>query len=319
MEIKNEENLAPHRLHFKGEGTKYFSVVFVNYLLTIITLGLYYPWAKTSKLRYLYENTELAESPFAFVGTGKEIFKGFIKLFAILIVFFGIYISLSVNDFLGLAVAILYLGIFLIIPVALHGSYKYRLSRTTWRGIHFGYRGVLSELFSEWVIGGILSLITLGIYSSWFTVNIRKYIISNIRFVNVEFDYEGKGLDLFIIHLKGLFLSIFTLGIYGFWYTKELYNYYVNNIVIYQNDYKHRIESKMTGGDFFELFVVNYLIIIFTLGLGFPFVEIRTFKYLANRLLIEGTFEPDAIIQTEDNYTDATGEDLASWLEIDLI
>jgi uncharacterized membrane protein YjgN (DUF898 family) len=309
----------PHRFFFKGKGSAYFSIVFVNFLLTIVTLGLYYPWAKCSKLKYLYENTEFADSPFAFLGNGKELFKGFIKLLVAAIIFFGIYASLAYNQQLVLAGIFLYSGLFLLVPIALHGSYRYRLSRTTWRNIHFGYRGQITELFSEWIIGSILSILTIGIYSPWFTTRIRKYMISKIRFGDVKFDYEGEGSELFVIHLKGIFLSILTLGIYSFWYTKDLYNYYINNITIEQNDYLHRVESKMTGGDFFELFIVNYILLVFTLGLAFPFVQVRTFKYLAEKLLVEGTFNPDAIMQTEEDYKDATGEDLASWLDIDLI
>ena len=33
-------------LRFTGSGSEYFKIWIVNVLLTIITLGMYYPWAK---------------------------------------------------------------------------------------------------------------------------------------------------------------------------------------------------------------------------------------------------------------------------------
>ena len=42
------------RLEFTGSGSEYFRIWIVNLLLTLVTLGLYYPWAKVRRLRYFY-------------------------------------------------------------------------------------------------------------------------------------------------------------------------------------------------------------------------------------------------------------------------
>ena len=68
-----------HKFRFNGEGGTYFGIVFINWVFTVLSLGLYYPWAKAKKLHYLYGETELADSRFSFTGTGAEMFKGFIK------------------------------------------------------------------------------------------------------------------------------------------------------------------------------------------------------------------------------------------------
>ena len=39
-------------LSFNGSGMEYFKIWIVNVLLTIITLGLYHPWAKVRNHRY---------------------------------------------------------------------------------------------------------------------------------------------------------------------------------------------------------------------------------------------------------------------------
>ena len=62
----------------------------------------------------------------------------------------------------------------------------------------------------------------------------------------------------------------------------------------------------------------NMLLILFTLGIATPFVEIRTLHFIMPRLEIDGSFDPDSLTQTESNYRDAFGEDVGDWLDIDL-
>ena len=144
-------------------------------------------------------------SPFVFHGTGKEVFKGFIKAIAIFIVLYlTVIISASFHSpiiaLIGFSIYLI--GILALIPVAIHGAFRYRLSRTSWRGIHFGYRGNLKEFFKLYIVETLLTIITLGIYSSWMHVKVSKYIRKNTRFGNIEFRFDGEGEELFIIKLK---------------------------------------------------------------------------------------------------------------------
>nr|WP_290933665.1 DUF898 family protein [Haliscomenobacter sp.] len=82
MEILDDQN---RQLSFWGEGSKLFGIFIVNMLLTLLTLGLYYPWARAATLKYLYQETEFEGSRFTFHGTGKEMFVGFIKAVGIIL------------------------------------------------------------------------------------------------------------------------------------------------------------------------------------------------------------------------------------------
>lgn len=309
------------KIKFYGDGAKYFGILIVNVLLTIVTLGLYYPWARAKNLQYLYGETEFAGSRFTFHGTGKEMFKGFVKAIAILFILIlavnaGKY---SGNKFLGLIGLLIYLfGILLLIPLAIHGGLRYRMSRTSWRGIHFGYRGNLRELFGICLKGILLSIFTLGIYSSWFHCNLRKYLESNIRLGNCKFSFEGEGGDLFLINIKGFFLTIFTLGIYMFWYIRNLNHFSINNSRLEQDGNLFSFKSSLTPGDIFVTSIINYFLIVFTLGIGTPWAVLRNMRMVIDNVELEGAFNPDAVIQTEENYSDATGDDLLSMLDVGL-
>jgi len=78
MELNTTEQ--HYELKFNGTGGKLFSVLIVNWILTAITFGLYYPWAKANKLKYMYESTTLNNDEFEFRGTGREMFIGFITV-----------------------------------------------------------------------------------------------------------------------------------------------------------------------------------------------------------------------------------------------
>lgn len=317
------EDLLPkkmtYKLDFKGQGKDFFGIVIVNWLLTIITLGIYYPWAKAKTLQFFFGKTTLNEDPFTFHGTGKEMFNGFIKaivLFFLLLAIVGIfiYLELPVVGFL-----IFYLGIFAVMPLAIHGSYRYRMSRTSWRGIRFGYRGDKKEfvkLFFKWIF---YTIISLGLYGSWFHINMRNYVLSNIRFGDAEFNYEGDGGDYFIMNLKGYFLTIFTLGIYGFWWQKDIFEYFVNNLSLHKDNKSVELTSTATGGDFAGLLLTNLLLIIFTLGLGYSWVVTRTMKFIFDHITVEGNIDLDSLQQTEENFKDATGDDISDFLDIDFI
>src|SRR5690606_34891506 len=64
------------RFRFYGEASEYFSIWIVNILLTIVTLGLYSPWAKVRRLRYFYGNTEFSRRRFDFTGVPTKILMG---------------------------------------------------------------------------------------------------------------------------------------------------------------------------------------------------------------------------------------------------
>ncbi|TPE42635.1 YjgN family protein [Pontibacter mangrovi] len=319
-----ETPVSAPTLSFKGKGSELFGIQIVNIALMLVTLGLYYPWAKAKNLQYIYRKTELAGSPFTFHGTGKEMFIGFIKGMGIFIALYGvlIYGSLHIETDPGLyfiCLGIFFAGLSALVPLAIHGMMRYRTSRTSWRGIHMGYRGTLGAMYKVFLKNLFFTVITLGFYTPWFTANLRKEIFGHLRFGNARFSYEGEGTELFMINIKGYFLSIFTLGIYSFWWAKDLIKFYIDNILIEQDGKYSRLDSSLTGMQYLKLALGNMFIMVFTLGLGYSWVVTRTLAVLINNCEIIGEFNPDALAQTEEEYKNATFEDMADMMDIGII
>lgn len=312
MERKNYE------LEFKGQGGELFSILIVNWLLTALTLGIYYPWAKAKVLQYMYANTELEGHSFAFYGTGKEMFIGFIKGILLILIWFGLYGFLLAQEMLLVAILVFSIGAVLIVPLAIHGTMRYRMSRSSYRGIHFGYRGERNHVFKIYTRDFFLTLITLGIYTSWMEMNLRRYVQSHIRYGSSEFRFDGDGTEWFMLNLKGILLTIITLYIYSFKWIADRFNYQVAHSSWRNQDGEIQMRGTATGMKVFELLIVNALIIAFSLGLASAWAHVRTGRFVAENMVLEGDVDLDNVAQTEAEYKDATADELMDLMDLNI-
>jgi uncharacterized membrane protein YjgN (DUF898 family) len=312
--------LKSYKLGYNGKGKDFFCIIIINWLLTAITFGFYSSWAKAKTLQYLYGTTTLNGDNFSFHGTGKEMFKGYMKLILIFLVLLVICGSLIYFDMIALGLFILYFSMIILFPIIIHGQCRYQLSRSSWRGIRFGYRGNRNELIGNYFKWIFFCIVSLGVYASWMVMSIYKYIIENIRLGDIEFKFRGKGSTYFLLGLKGLLLTIITLGIYSPWFAKSIYQYYVSNLSAYRNGKEIKFKSTATVGDMFNLIIINYLILILTLGLGYAWVVTRSMTIIASKLEMKGDIDIDNILQTEIDYMDEEEEkEKTDFLNIDYI
>ena len=158
-----------HRMSFHGTGGSLFGIHIVNLFLTVVTLGFYYFWGKVKVRSYLLSQTELEGDRFAYHGTGKELLYGFLK--AVLLVGLPLMVlnvvlgllatSPIIETIVGFLSSVLVLAL---LPVAIVGARRYRLSRTSWRGVRFSFRGGVREFVRLFLWGALLSTVTLGLY-----------------------------------------------------------------------------------------------------------------------------------------------------------
>jgi uncharacterized membrane protein YjgN (DUF898 family) len=77
--------------------------------------------------------------------------------------------------------------------------------------------------------------------------------------------------------------------------------------------------SKATGGGFAELMIVNFLIVLFTLGIGYAWTVTRTMKFVMDNIEATGYYSFESLVQSQHDYSDATAEDVADMLDIGMI
>jgi len=189
-------------LEFAGERGPLFRLVLKNAFLTLITLGIYRFWAKTWLRRYLWSHTRAADEPLEYTGTAKELFLGFLIVISVLFPFGVAYAILDIlaQSWNPMAQSMLgagyLLALLLLIQAARFRMWRYRLSRTTWRGIRFGLDGSTWRFLALSIGWFALTALTLGLAYPWMRVALTRYRLRNTRFGNTRFTFEGSGWAL---------------------------------------------------------------------------------------------------------------------------
>jgi uncharacterized membrane protein YjgN (DUF898 family) len=150
-----------HRLalRFTGSGSEYFRIWIVNLLLTLVTLSLYYPWAKVRRLRYFHGNTLVGGHALDFHGNPWKMLRGYLLVGAMVLLY-----SLAGN-FSPVAGLIAFVIVAALWPALLKSSMQFRLANTSWRGLRFRFKGSLGGAYRSMLplfVPGLLILAALA-------------------------------------------------------------------------------------------------------------------------------------------------------------
>lgn len=307
-------------LRYHGTGGSFFSLVLLNGLLTIITFGIYSFWAKTKIRAFHYSHTELDGDRFAYHGTGRELWLGYLKavgIIFVMVILMSVVPSLlgaSDDQLVGAVIGLAFYAIIaLLVPIVVNGARRYRLSRSSWRGIRFSYHGQAKEYLALSVSGFFLTLISLGFYLPAWQNRAREFFVTHTRFGSEPFQYGGETGELFSAYVKALLLTIPTLGLSWIWYAAFKHRFFWSNTTMRGA----RFRSTVFGRDLLVLSLTNILLTAVTLGIGIPWVQTRTHAFYAERLSLRGTVEWAAIEQRAQQAGTAS-EGMADALDVDI-
>ena len=231
-------------LSFEGKGFEYFKIWIVNIILTIVTLGLYHPWAKVRNARYFFANSKLEDQNFEYHATGKQLFIGYLIAMALVIA----YVILQQVSPIGSLVAI---GIlFIAFPWIIWRSMKFNMRITSFSNVRFGFVGGLGGSYFNFMVLPILifiafylpplamgiaaktmlgssvklasAAILVGTIVSWVVAvyiyglmkkKNTKYMINGSRYGQGEFSTDVQAAPFVIILLKTIGLFIVAVAI----------------------------------------------------------------------------------------------------------
>lgn len=282
-------------LAFDGRLGDLFRLVFANMIFSVLTLGIYSFWGKTNLRRYLFRAFTLAGHRFEYTGTARELLRGFLLALPILL---GVYLPLM---FVGedrplLLTALIILGIYFGY-VGQYAAWRYRLSRTTWCGIH----GQLPAGFA-WQYGLRRFALLLGAVAScglsvpYNTIAHYRLLTRQAQFGDLPFHFDGDPRALFRIHISTLLLVPLTFGLSRFWYRAAATRYAFSMLKVGGIGF----HATHTGWGLTRLGIGNLLILLLTLGLGQGFILQRNARYLAMNIVVLGNLEQGVIVQQVD-------------------
>lgn len=367
---------ATHTLRFDKSGLGgLVGLHVVNIIFMVLTLFVYRFWALTRVRRALWPRMSLDGTPLEYTGTGLEIFIGFLKVFILILLPYGIFsnwVNLNiVSPELGFSPLFLFLsvlsglGLLYLYAAARFLAYRYRVNRTQWRGIR-GSVGGAAYVYGLRTLGYYFLLaITLGAVKPWTDVRLLQYRMENTKFGGKPFGFTASTNGLWPHYLVFLFFYLLFLGCillpYAHFFSLMVWPSisgspgphvmdhaavqsfgmvtsiagglafiagacaalaYLNYLVIYWRNVVGKMSFGMARFRFrptrwgvFWLYVGNWLIIVFSLGLLMPIAWLRKGAFLARHLQIVGTIETDDLIQAEFD-TNATGEGLLGDFDI---
>jgi len=185
-------------LSFEGNGLEYFKIWIVNILLVIVTIGLYYPWAKVRNNRYLYANTTLENRTFDYHATGKQLFVGYLIAMALLIVY---VIIQNVSPTGG---AIVFLIFIAALPWIIWRSLKFNMRITSFSNVRFGFDGKLGGAYFNYLLLPILFF--LALYSApLIAAIVFSFVGDSIGLIS--------GVLLTAVTIAGIVLAIYMFGL----------------------------------------------------------------------------------------------------------
>ena len=306
------------RPRFMGSGGALFGIHVVNVLLTLLTFGVYFFWAKVKVRAYLFSETDFGGDRFAYHGTGREMFVGFLKA----LVFFFIPISLlsMLPELTGAPLPVRYGASMLsyllasfFVPMAMIGARRYRLSRTSWRGIRFSLRAKTWDFVRLWSWNTFLVAFTLGLYYPIYIMRRQDFLTRHMWFGSQRFGFDGRGRDLFWPFLAMIVLFPFTLGLSWFGFSAKKARYFAAHTTFGTA----RFASSVRALPLAWLTISNLLGLVCTLGLAWPWLSVRSLRFAYANLSLAGPLALETITQQAQAVT-ATGEGLAGFLDADL-
>lgn len=183
---------------FDGPRRRLLWILIRNLLLNAVTLGFFRFWARTHLRRYFWRHTKLLGEPLEYTGTGGELFIGFLIVMAVLV---PLLAGASLLQLLVPHFAVQFLlpaVLFALTPLAVYRMWRYRFTRTLWRGVRFGLDGSSLRYTGLWLGYGALTVVTLGLATPWRRIVTTRYLINHARFGVTGLSLEVRGGRMFL-------------------------------------------------------------------------------------------------------------------------
>jgi uncharacterized membrane protein YjgN (DUF898 family) len=336
-------------LTFTGSGAEYFRIWIVNLTLSILTLGIYSPWAKVRRLQYFHRHTRLGGSGFDYHGRPGAILKG--RVLA-LVLLGSLDAAYNIDRTAGIALTI---PVVVALPWLVMRSLAFRLRNTSWRGIRFGFAPRLADAYRALLMWPVLAILTLGALLPRAWRELKAFQHGNSRFGRDAFAFHvptravyrvfGQALGIFLlaplaIGLAGvallggldsgvdprldlawtwLFIGGFAALYAGFVAVKPFLHAHLQNLVWNGTTLgEHAFESRLRFTALLWITLSNLVLTLVSLGLFRPFAVVRLARYRIECMTLDVAGSLDDFSAEQGADVDAFGEEVGEFMDIDI-
>jgi len=328
--VSSRPSLRSIPVAFHGKGGEYFGIWIVNIALTVLTLGIYSAWAKVRNKRYFYGNTDIAGASFEYLATGGQILKG--RLIAVA---FFIVLQLVAN-FVPELLLVFIVAFLLALPWLVNAGLRFNARYSAYRGVRFRFTGSYWGACKAFLLYPLLGMITFGIMLPHAMQYSARYIVTHHSYGNKDFKFDATvkhyqsvvfGLVIGIVASIALIAIGFSmasmaligvgyLAIYGLLlaFKPMLFNVYWKGVNIEGN----RFEANMPVGRYIWVFISNSIVVALTLGLAYPWSQVRLAHLNANSLAFLDAGNVGTIAASQAKEQSALGEELGEVYDVDV-
>jgi len=201
--------------------------------------------------------------------------------------------ELFVKLLVGYLLSAITLGIYM--PWFMVKLQKYMYEKTSLKGtgrgdLTFQFNATGGQLFVLLLVGYLLCIITIGIYTPWFMAKWIRFFADNsvaraADGTTYRMRFDATGGELFVTLLVGYLLSMITFGIYAPWFSCKLEKLLSQRTALLQGETQiGSCDFLGAGGQLFVTMLVGYLLTMITLGIYGMWFQVKLIKWFANNM-----------------------------------
>ncbi|MBW2267931.1 MAG: DUF898 domain-containing protein [Deltaproteobacteria bacterium] len=324
-----------HGFEFRGTADEYFRIWIVNVCLTIVTLGIYSPWAKVRTGRYFAASTRLAGASFSYLADPIAILKGRLIVLGSL----GLYaltplVSPFLQPVLGVALAAA-------VPWAITRSLSFKAHNTAWRNIRFAFGARYGEAFAAYIGFPLAGVLTLGVLYPYAVFRQRQFIVDHAAFGTTRFAFASTSAAFYRVfgmlltfalacvalvaalvaaggEETGPALALGTLAPCYF----GAFAYVAARItnLTYEGTKlgEHRLSSRVPALGLAWIYMSNALAILLSLGLLIPWSHVRLARFRLAHMSLFSTGSLEEFAATQGGDVSSLGAEFGEAFDIDV-
>ncbi len=278
--------------HFSGQAGEYFRLWLVNLALSVVTLGLYLPWARVRNRQYLYGHTWVDGHNFEYAANPWALLRGYLLVG----VFFGAYSAATQLQFSGWEwvagpVALIFV---LAYPWLVRQSLRFLARSTVHRGLSFGFGGSLGGAYMAYGVANVAAGVSFGLALplAWYAQ--RDYQVRGLRYGAATGRFRGGPGGLYLIGLTALGLTVGGGLIVGVLSTLGAVLLRSGQTAPFGDEFGDILEQPgVLAG-----IVATYLGFLVLYMVGWQYVRAATLRYVLNHFELGGVVRARATFST---------------------
>ncbi|THF69422.1 DUF898 domain-containing protein [Deinococcus sp. Arct2-2] len=198
--------ISAYPFSFTGTAGEFFRLWIVNTALSIITLGVYTPWARVRTRQYFYGHTWVDGHNFEYTANPVALLRGYLIVAA----FFGLYTLATNIQFQGWewVAGIIGVSFVALYPWLVMKSLRFLAASTAHRGLNFRFHGTAGGAYLAYGVANVAAGLSSSLALPWAWFMQRRYQVENAAYGRARATFRGDVGNFYIIGLTALGLVI---------------------------------------------------------------------------------------------------------------